>query len=394
MMHHFQALFPLSVNFGSGIAKTPDPFVKDKSVLIMSDNGVKKAGVAQPVIEEIKRQAKTVHEYWEVPPEPTEQQVDAVVADINASTGKNLDTIVAIGGGSVMDMAKFISVMVDGGPTMAELFDGKLPERRKTGLVMIPTTAGTGSEATPNSIALRPALNLKVGVVCQAFMPDAILLDPELLTGLPPAITAATGLDALCHALECYVSNKANPISDMFALEAIHLIFKSLKKAYLDGKDISARGDTLLAAFYGGVCIASSGTNGVHALSYPLGGRYRIPHGVSNAILLAPVFACNKDSCIKKLAKVANIVAQAQGESLHGESDEARADYLIESLATLSRELHIPATLEELGIPAKDIDILTDSALEVKRLLNNNPKKLTREDIRNIYKGIFSELNQ
>lgn len=391
-MKQFQSLFPVSVNFGPGASKALSPFVSGKSVLVLSDGGVKKAGVADPVLAAVKKDAARLSEYWDVPPEPTEQQVEKVAADINQASGGGLDLIIAIGGGSVMDMAKFISVMVDNGPGIGDLLDGKLPEKRKTGLIMIPTTAGTGSEATPNSIVLRPALNLKVGVVCRAFMPDSVILDPELLAGLPPAITAATGMDALCHALECYVSNKANPISDMFALEAMRLIFKSLKKAWENGKDLEARGNTLLAAFYGGVCIASSGTNAVHALSYPLGGRYRIPHGVSNAILLAPVFACNKDACVGKLARVAEIAAKERGESLHGETDEAKADYLVGVLAALSRELQIPATLEELGISSKDIDILVDSAFEVKRLLNNNPKPLTKEDIRGIYKGIFSEL--
>lgn len=391
-MREFQCLFPGSVDFGPGKASRPQDIVGDKSVLFMSDNGVKKAGVAAPILEAVRSSAKSVIEYWDVPPEPSEDQVEAVVADVNASRKDRLDVIMAVGGGSVMDMAKFISVMVDGGPSMEDLFNGKLPEKRKAFLAMVPTTAGTGSEATPNSIALRPRLNLKVGVVCPAFMPDRVILDPELLTGLPPAITAATGMDALCHALECYVSSKANPVSDIFALEAMRLLFKSLQKAYDNGKDIEARGDTLLAAFYGGICIASSGTNAVHALSYPLGGRYRIPHGVSNAILLAPAFACNKDSCLEKLAKAADVAAREKGVSLSGQTDEMKADYLINVLEKMSRDLHIPATLEELGISAADIDILVDSAFEVKRLLNNNPKPLTKDDIRSIYRKIFKEL--
>lgn len=390
-MRQFLCLLPRAVDFGAGKATELDQYVSGKTVLFMSDQGVKKAGVAQPVLDALHRQARSVHEFWEAPPEPTEQQVTEVVAKMDAASMGQPDIVIAMGGGSVMDMAKFVSVMLAGGPGMEDLFAGKLPAKRKTGLLMIPTTAGTGSEATPNSIALRPALNLKVGVVCPAFMPDQVILDPALLTGLPPAITAATGMDALCHALECYVSNKANQFSDMFALEAMRLLFKSLPSAYRDGKDINARGDTLLAAFYGGVCIASSGTNAVHALSYPLGGRYRIPHGVSNAILLAPVFACNKDSCIDKLANVAEIAAHAAGDSLAGKNNAQKADYLIERLANLSRELKIPATLEELGISIKDLDILVDSASEVKRLLNNNPKPLTKDDIRGIYLSIFSE---
>lgn len=388
-MRNFLCLLPSVVDFGPGKAKNLDAWTKGKSVLFMSDKGVKGAGVAGPILAGLKKCAASVQEFWDAPPEPTEQQVTDVVAGMKDA---HPDIVVAVGGGSVMDMAKFVSVMLQNGPGMDDLFAGKIPEKRKAGLLMIPTTAGTGSEATPNSIALRPALNLKVGVVCPAFIPDQVVLDPELLTGLPPAITAATGMDALCHALECYVSNKANPISDMFALEAMRLIFKSLARTYHDGKDLEARGDTLLAAFYGGVCIASSGTNAVHALSYPLGGRYRIPHGVSNAILLAPVFACNKDSCVEKLANVADLAARAQGISLAGETDQAKADYLIAELARLSRELDIPAALEDLGIPSKDLDTLVDSAFEVKRLLNNNPKPLTKDDIRGIYVSIFKEL--
>lgn len=389
-MSQFLCLLPHVVDFGPGKALKLSQYVAGKSVLFMSDKGVQGAGIASPVLEALKKEAKSVYEYWNVPPEPTEQQVTEVASEVSKAGVPEL--VIAMGGGSVMDMAKFISVMLAGGPTMSDLFAGQIPAKRKTGLLMIPTTAGTGSEATPNSIALRPALNLKVGVVCPAFIPDQVILDPELLAGLPPAITAATGMDALCHALECYVSNKANPISDLFALGALRLLFKSLLKAYRDGKDLSARGDTLLAAFYGGVCIASSGTNAVHALSYPLGGRYRIPHGVSNAILLAPVFACNKDSCIDKLATVAEIAAQEKGRSLAGMSNAEKADFLIAELADLTAELHIPASLEELGISAKDLDVLVDSAFEVKRLLNNNPKPLTKEDIRNIYVSLFKEL--
>lgn len=389
-MRQFRALLPHAVEFGPGKAREAGDSVKDKAVLFMSDQGVKNAGVAAGILAALKERAKSVYEFWNVPPEPTEGQVTDVVAEA-AKAGK-VDAVIAVGGGSVMDMAKFVSVMLDGGPSMDDLFAGKLPQGRKCALIMIPTTAGTGSEATPNSIALRPALNLKVGVVCAAFIPDQVILDPELLAGLPPAITAATGLDALCHALECYVSSKANPMSDMFALEAMRLIFKSLLKAFRDGRDLEARGDTLLAAFYGGVCIASSGTTAVHALSYPLGGRYRIPHGVSNAILLAPVFACNKDSCLDKLARVADIAADCAGESLAGQSREQKADYLIALLARLSRELGIPEYLEDLGVQAKDLDLLVDSAFEVKRLLNNNPKSLAKEDIRGIYVSIFREL--
>lgn len=386
-MRAFNCLMPQSISFGPGKACDLAPSVKGKTVLFMSDSGVKGAGAAAAILDAVRAEAAVLKEFWDVPAEPTEQQVENVVKSVDMP---GLDVIVAVGGGSVMDMAKFVSVMVQGGPDMEALFAGRLPEKRKASLIMIPTTAGTGSEATPNSIALRPALNLKVGVVCEAFMADRVILDPELLRGLPPHVTAATGMDALCHALECYVSNKANPFSDMFALESMRLTFRSLRQAFADGRDLEARGDTMLAAFYGGVCIASSGTNAVHALSYPLGGRYRIPHGVSNAVLLAPVFACNKDSCADKLAVVAGLAAEAAGKSLDGMSVSRKADYLVASLAELACDLNIPGSLEELGIGAEDLDSLVEAAFEVKRLLNNNPKPLSRDDIRGIYTSILA----
>lgn len=386
-MTPFKCLLPSTIVYGPGKADDLAGMLAGEHVLFLSDRGVQGAGVAESVLAACRKGAASFSDYWDVPPEPTEQQVETVAAAVDRA---GLSVIVAMGGGSVMDMAKFVSVMVQGGPSMTDMFEGRLPSGKRVKLIMIPTTAGTGSEATPNSIALRPALNLKVGVVCPHFMPDYVVLDPQLLRGLPPHITAATGLDALCHALECFVSNKANPISDMFALESLRLTFRSLRKAYQNGKDMEARGETLLAAFYGGVCIASSGTNAVHALSYPLGGRYRIPHGVSNAILLAPAFAHNMDACTAKLAQVAELAADATGESLAGKTEQHKAEYLVSFLAQLTRDLNIPSSLEELGIPASDLDWLVDAAFEVKRLLNNNPKPLDKTDIRAIYARILT----
>lgn len=381
-MKAFKCLLPASVQFGPGKLQELTRLVAGKSVLLLSDKGVRQSGITAKVMELCAAHASAVSEFWEIPPEPTENDVTSVVAAVD---GRSVDVIVAVGGGSVMDMAKLVAVMINGGPAIAAMFSGNLPERRTAVLIMLPTTAGTGAEATPNAIILRPAHNLKVGIVCDAFMPDHVILDPELLTGLPAPITASTGLDALCHALECYVSNKANALSDLFAVEASRLIFKSLKRCYTQGNDVEARGEMLLAAFYAGLCIASSGTNAVHALSYPLGGRYRIPHGISNAVLLAPVFAFNKDACVSKLAAIAHLT----GKNVQGLGDEAKADVLVDALAELSRDLGIPGTMTELGIPPEDLDSIVDAALEVKRLLDNNPKVLSRSDIRSIYTTIL-----
>ncbi len=381
-MEMFKCLLPSGVEFGAGKINTLDDALQDGPILLLTDRGVASSGVASRVKERCLANSGEVHAFMDAPPEPSEDQVAGVVDELS---GLNIRNIVALGGGSVMDMAKLAAVMLGGGPSMAELFDGRLPRNRAVRLIMIPTTAGAGAEATPNAIVYRPSQRLKVGIVCDAFMPDRVILDPELITGLPAAITASTGMDALCHALECYISNKANPLSDMLAVEAVRLIFKSLRKSYADGADLQARADMLLASFYAGICIACSGTNGVHALSYPLGGRYRIAHGVSNAVLLAPVFAANKEACASKLAGIAPLC----GKNLDGKSDGEKADAFVLALEELSRDLGIPARLSELGVPAEDLEEIVDAALQVKRLLDNNPKTLTRDDIRSIYQSIL-----
>lgn len=381
-MTHFKCLLPTGIEFGPGKISSLSDILPGGDTLLLTDKGVAASGIVDKVAAQCQAVSGKVHQFMDIPPEPSEDQVTEVVAKLSEL---NVSAIVALGGGSVMDMAKLVGVMLNGGPTMQDLFDGKLPRKRDLPLVMIPTTAGTGSEATPNAIIYRPSQQLKVGIVCDAFMPDRVILDPELTTGLPAAITASTGMDALCHALECYISNKANLLSDVLAVEATRLIFKSLKKSYTNGGDLEARADMLLASFYAGICIASSGTNGVHALSYPLGGRYRIPHGVSNAVLLAPVFAANKDACISKLASIAPLC----GKNMDGTNDAQKADIFVQALEELSRDLGIPAHLSELGVPAEDLDDIVEAALQVKRLLDNNPKPLTREDIRAIYTSIL-----
>ncbi len=382
MIQSFKSLLPARVDFGPGKINLLKDMIKDKSVLLLSDQGVKQCGITGKIYDLCVDTARSVHEYCDVPPEPTEDEVNLVVSSLSDI---NIEIILAVGGGSVMDTAKLVAVMTGGETTFDQMFAGHLPTSRHAELIMIPTTAGTGSEGTPNAIVFRPSLNLKVGIVCDIFMPDKVILDPELLIGLPAKITAATGMDALCHALECYICNKANLFSDMMAIEATRLIFKSLKRCVEDGSDIEARADLLLAAFLGGACIAASGTNGVHALSYPLGGRYRIPHGVSNAILLAPVFDFNKDACLEKLAAVAHLT----GADVSGLDSKQKADLLVKALYQLSRDLDIPDTMTALGVPAADLESIVDSALQVKRLLDNNPKVMSREDIRAIYQTIL-----
>jgi alcohol dehydrogenase class IV len=242
--------------------------------------------------------------------------------------------------------------------------------------IAIPTTAGTGAEATPNAIVLFPERNLKIGIVSPHFIPDRVVLDPATIAGLPPALTASTGLDAVCHLLECYIGKKANPFSDMCALEGLRLMMGGLQQAYERGADIEARSKTMLAAYLGGVCIASSGTNIVHALSYPLGGTFRIPHGVANAILLVP--------CMRRVAEMAperlTLAANALGLGL---------DELISTLRGLVDTLGIPKSLALYHVTPGDLDALSEAALGIRRLLDNAPVQLQKHDIRRIYEEVL-----
>ncbi len=381
-MNNFKCLLPGGVIFGAGQVENLGEKIANKSALLLSDRGVVNSGIADRIRDMCRTSASRLKEFFDVPAEPREDEVTDIVASLS---GDPFDVIVAVGGGSVMDVAKLLAVMINDGPSLSEMFEGALPAARNNSLIMVPTTAGTGSEATPNAIVFRPAYNLKVGIVCDLFLPDRVILDPELLLKLPATITASTGLDALCHAVECYISKRASVFSNLLAVEAIRLIFKSLVRCYTDGSDLQARADMLLASFYAGVCIGSAGTNIVHALSYPLGGRYRIPHGVSNAILLAPAIAANKACCSEKLAGIAALT----GKKTEGLSEEQRADLFIEALRDLCRDLGIPQKLSELGVPAEDLESNVDAAFEVKRLLTNNPKSLTKDDIRSVYLSIL-----
>ncbi len=378
----FSIASPSRLEFGPGKLALVPSIVKTLTpsglVLVLSDKGVSQTGTPSKVVEALGSVGYTVSLVDSVPPEPSIHDLDRVAAGLKGSAA----AIVAIGGGSVMDAAKILAVLAGKGWSTAELAERGVPGRGIP-TVMIPTTAGTGSESTPNAIVLFPEKNLKVGIVSPYFMPDRVVLDPELILGLPPKLTASTGVDAFCHLLECFISKKANPMSDMMAREGMRLLLPALPLAYKNGSDIEARSATLLAAYYGGACIASSGTTAIHALSYPLGGTYRVPHGVSNAALLVPVMSYQKKKIAPRLAEAARAIGLVGAGGGSGADEEA--DLLLQSLDSLVKELKIPTSLKDLGVPDGALASLTEAAYGVRRLLDNNPVDLSREDIRTIY---------
>ena len=357
-------------------------YFKARQVLIVTTKSV--APLVAPVRKSLEAAGLAVTVIDRTPPEPDVADVQAIEAASRAAG--RFDLVVGIGGGSAIDVAKILAVLLAQNLDLRDVLAKKV-EIGARGLptVMVPSTSGTGAEATPNSIILVPEDELKIGIVSPYLLPDAVILDPLLTLSLPPAVTASTGMDALTHAIECYCSKKGNAFSDLYALEAIHLIGRSIRRAVANGQDVAAREDMLMGAYWGGVCIATSSTTAVHALDYPLGGKYRMAHGLSNAILLPSVMAFNQVGNEKRFAAM----AAAMGLPTEGLSDAAAADAFVQALRQLNTDLNIPHSLQGFGIRAGDIDGLVEGAAKVTRLLDNNPRTMGREDMRRIYAALL-----
>lgn len=349
------------------------------NVLLLTDKGIMGTGRIQEMLSLLEGINVTLIQ--DVPTEPERDQVRGIYKKAAESA---VEMIIAVGGGSVMDTAKLVSGMLTNPEFSVEVIEPSKLVNDPIPTAMIPTTAGTGSEATQNAIVLVAEMNLKVGVVSGKFIPAYVILDPVLTLSVPAKITASTGIDALCHAVETMISKKTNPICQTFSLRAIKLIFENLETCYLRPDDLKARENMLLAAFFGGICINTSSTVAVHALSYPLGGSYHIAHGVSNAMLAAEVLKYNTDVCIDDYNLIADILGI--DSSL---SKVLRAEKSVEAISNLIKSVGIPTDLTEFNVPREDIDFLTDSAFEVKRLLDQNPKAMTKADIHKIYETLF-----
>ncbi len=246
---------------------------------------------------------------------------------------------------------------------------------------MIPTTCGTGAEATCNAIVAIPEEETKKGIVNDSMIPDYVLMDPRTIARLPKSIVAATGVDALAHVVECYTSKKATPLSDTYAMAGAKLIFGNIRRAYLNPDDTEAKGAMMLGAYYGGVAITASGTTAVHALAYPLGGKYHIAHGVSNAILFAHVMEYNLEACKKQLAELCDAIAPEH----FAETETQKARYVIDQIADIVKVTDIPTDLSAYGVKMEDLDFLVSSGSQQTRLLVNNRRELSLDDIRSIY---------
>jgi alcohol dehydrogenase class IV len=291
----------------------------------------------------------------------------------------NPDVVIGIGGGSVLDIAKLVAAQLDNEQQLKDYVGIGLLKVRKKKLICVPATSGTGSEVSPNAILVDDE-NQKKGIISPFLVPDIVYVDPLLTISVPPAITAATGLDALTHCLEAYTNKFAQPFIDMYAYEGMRLIAANIVTAVNDGKNIEAREKVAMGSLLGGFCLGPVNTAGVHALSYPLGSLFHLAHGLSNALLLPYVMEYNIPAATKKYADVA--IALGCGRQA---DDKSTACAGVRKIKELIKTCGIPATLKEVNVPESAIPQMAADAMNIQRLLKNNPREITEIDAINIY---------
>jgi alcohol dehydrogenase class IV len=293
------------------------------------------------------------------------------------------DGLIGVGGGSAIDIAKGVAAFASHEGPLAELFGVDLVKRKGPPLIAIPTTAGTGSEVTNVAIFSDKQAQLKKGIVSDYLLPDVALVSPLMTLTCPRSVTAASGVDALVHAVEAYLSVNASPITDAIALGAIKLIVKALPKAYANPSSLPAREDMATASLMAGMAFGNAGVGAVHALAYPLGGRFNIAHGVSNALLLPYVMEWNKLACVERMRDI----AEAMGVRVAHLSDKDAADLAVKAMADLCVAVEIPTGLRSFNVPEDAIPAMAEEASKIERLMRNNPRKLTAADIEKIYRA-------
>lgn len=352
------------------------------AAVVVTDRNIEAIPAVQALMGQLRDRISQLSLVNSVPPEPSQHDVAAILA---ALPHRQADMVIGIGGGSVLDVAKLLSVLcLDAAPSLDALLAGEKPQRRTRSL-LIPTTAGTGSEATPNAILAIPEKETKVGIISPVMLPDVVALVPELTTSMPAHIASSTGIDALCHLIECFTANVANPVSDNYALTGMKKLFASLETTLREPDNLQARLEMLWASYYGGAAIAHAGTHLVHALSYPLGGKYHLPHGVANAILLAPCMRFVRPAAVSKFAQAYDLLPDADSRL----SDDEKSHALVEYFTALVERLQLPASLEALGISPDHLPYLVEAALDVQRLMKNVPMSVSADDVRAIYLTLF-----
>ncbi|MFK7828557.1 MAG: iron-containing alcohol dehydrogenase [Congregibacter sp.] len=351
-------------------------------LLLVTDPGLVSIGLIGPVQNALAAGGIETTLFAQVSEDPAET---VVLAAAEAGRKAGVEAVAAVGGGSSMDVAKLAAVLLAGDQPLQAMYGVDQVTGARLPLILVPTTAGTGSEVTSVAV-ITTGETTKAGVSSTVLLPDVAVLDAELTLGLPAKITAMTGVDAMVHAIEAYTSkHKKNPISDNLARSALQYLCGNIRTAVHDGRQRNARAAMLLGAMQAGQAFANAPVAAVHALAYPLGGHYHIPHGLSNSLVLPSVLRFNLPEACGLYAELAELVI---GSAVTG-SDEARAELLISALETLIPELGLPATLAAAGVRRESLETLAEDAMLQQRLLINNPREVAYEDALAIYRGAF-----
>jgi len=377
-------IFQMSRKIEIGFSKSRDlsktiKQMKLNKVLILIDYNLKKMGIVDYIFNNLKEENISFTVFDNIKNEPTISEIDQAINELNIIS--NYDGIIGIGGGSTIDVAKLLAVSGSIKDSVRNYIGTNLIDKPGIPLIILPTTSGTGAEVTPNAIVKDKKKEWKKGIVSPYLIPDLVILDPELTFSVPPKITAETGIDAFTHAIECFIGKKSNPMSDLFALDSMRLINKYLRRAVRNGSDKEARYYMALGSLYGGIAITNSGTGGVHALAYPLGGKYNISHGLSNSILLADVMEFNAKAVPERFIKVAEVMEIKTTNF----PKEKVVKFVVDEIRKLVNDVGI--TIEGFEVSEEILDNLATMAIsEQQRLLKNNPRPISYEDVRQIYK--------
>ncbi len=375
---------PKTILFGVGAHRTLPQKIKTLSkgpVLVVTDPGLIEVGIIEKIKKLVLTTGLKVKIFDDVEPDP---DIESVERCLDAIKSIGAQVVVGIGGGSSLDVAKASSALViNGGQITDYVGIDKLPMK---GLptILLPTTSGTGSEVTPIAVFSDKKQHLKLGIVSQHLYCDVAIVDPELTISCPAHITASSGMDSLTHAIEVYINKFSVPIIDTIALETIRLVGQHLRRSVEYGSDLVARQGMSLASLYGGLGLGPVNTAAVHALAYPLGGMFNVPHGLANSILLPYVLEFNLPACELKFARIAEALGVNRMEEL-----KEKASAAVEMIVNLSKDIGIPRQLRDIKIPKDAIGEMALSAMKVKRLLNNNPRQVTLKDAREIYQRAY-----
>jgi alcohol dehydrogenase class IV len=346
-------------------------------VLIVTDKGIVAAGLLEPALASLRQRNVEIVLFDEVVADPPEA---VVLKAAHVAQESGVDCVIGLGGGSSLDVAKLAALVAKGKEKLDDIYGVGIAKGPRLPLILVPTTAGTGSEVTQISIVTTRS-GEKKGVVAPVLLPDYALLDADLTLGCPPHVTAATGVDAMVHAIEAFTSKHAkNPISDALARNALRLLSANIRAACENGSDRHARQNMLLGATLAGMAFANAPVAAVHALAYPIGARFHVAHGLSNALVLPHVLRFNVPAAVAHYAELSAILAP-----LSAGSDEARSFALVETLSALTADLGLETRLKQVGIAQEDLRALAEDAMKQTRLLVNNPREVTYDDALAIY---------